>query len=132
MKWRTESYFPEKSGMYITELEIKEDGVTYNPVAYNYFDSILSKWPNPRTCSEDAKVTKWLDESTPSKEGEEEAVEILNWLAHINVNGYKGTEFSEIILVDGEYYYKLDEDGDQPITPQQLYKIFKQSKATTG
>lgn len=74
---------------------------------------------------------EYLDESTPSKEGEEEAVEILNWLAHINVNGYKGTEFSEIILVDGEYYYKLDEDGDQPITPQQLYKIFKQSKGTT-
>lgn len=109
--------------------EIKEgdfDRVHVRQISNGYKDCLSVKY-----LSIHPTWYEWLDE-TPSKEGEEEAVEILNWLAHINVNGYKGTEFSEIILVDGEYYYKLDEDGDQPITPQQLYKIFKQSKGTTG
>lgn len=62
MRWRVANDFPDKSGMYITEVIIIDNGQTYRPVAYNSYNAILNKWYNVRACYESGEVSKWLDE----------------------------------------------------------------------
>lgn len=61
------------------------------------------------------------------KEIEREAIAFAEWIAEVNVNGINNDPNLRIILCDGEYYWESDKDGDQPISEQNLYHLFKQN-----
>jgi hypothetical protein len=54
---------PTKSGMYITEVQIEENGHNYYPVTFNQFDTLDNEWICPSANGTPAKVIEWLDEA---------------------------------------------------------------------
>lgn len=65
----------------------------------------------------------WLK---PVLSGEAGAVEVLNFLASEDLQREKFND--RIILCDGDYYWESDEDGDMPLSPETIIKLFKQSQ----
>lgn len=70
---------------------------------------------------------EYLDESTPSKEGEEEAVEFAEWLGEQVLEYDKGDWFTpnmEKSSINNSYRVTYE----NPVTTKQLYSLFKQLK----
>lgn len=61
-----------------------------------------------------------------SPAAKEDAVAFAEWVASFKCNGTEDYSTDHFILVDGEWYWSNDKDGDQPLTEDQLYKMFKQ------
>lgn len=78
MKWRKPGDFPEKSGMYICEVEVIEGGHQYWPVSYIYYSN--EQWPNPTIYGTPCRVLKWLDEYAG-----ESAIQLIKDIRHGNV-----------------------------------------------
>jgi hypothetical protein len=67
-----------------------------------------------------------LHPATPAAtDAKSDAVGVLDWLLGVNVNGINNDEKLKIIMVDGEFYWETDNDGDQPMDAEQLYQRFK-------
>lgn len=58
----------------------------------------------------------------PVQQSPTDAVAFIRWLARMN-------DEHKIVLVDGEWYWDSDKDGDQPISEETLYRLFNPSGA---
>jgi len=53
---------------------------------------------------------------------------VFGWIEDVNVNGVGEMEDHKIVLCDGEFYWECDKDGDQPISPKEMARIYQQVK----
>lgn len=60
----------------------------------------------------------------------ENTIAMLDKLLDFNANGFVGFSPDRILMVDGEYYWESDTDGDQPISPEKLYDILSNYYST--
>ena len=89
---------------------------------------VLNEWHNP---DELDLMTILSKKSLPFMEkamqeyAEQQAIEFAKWIADFISEDEHGGEHSDNFqLIDGNYYWKDDEDGDQPLSEEQLYKMF--------
>lgn len=61
---------------------------------------------------------------------ENEVVKVLDWLLYVNENGINGNRFSKIIMMDGEFYWETDANGDQPLDGKAIYTLFQSNNQT--
>lgn len=60
-----------------------------------------------------------------NKFADQKAIEFAKWIAdYISEDEHGGEHSDNFQLIDGNYYWKDDEDGNQPLTEEQLYKMF--------
>lgn len=52
---------PEKFGMYMCHVKVKEEGLTYHPISYCQWDSITKKWTRESACGTSGEVVDWLE-----------------------------------------------------------------------
>jgi hypothetical protein len=54
--------------MYITKIRVKDNGLTFIPVAYNQFDTLVNDWTNPMCCGTKGEILEWLDKSDTKRQ----------------------------------------------------------------
>lgn len=59
------------------------------------------------------------------KYGELRAIDFAKWIAnYISKDEHGGEHTDNFQLIDGNYYWKDDEEGNNPLSEEQLYKMF--------
>jgi hypothetical protein len=69
MQWvKCSERLPKNFGMYITKIRVKDNGLTFIPVAYNQFDTLVNDWTNPMCCGTKGEILEWLDKSDTKRQ----------------------------------------------------------------
>lgn len=59
------------------------------------------------------------------KYAQQEAIEFAKWVAdRVNENDKDAGSMFAFTLLDGNYYWEDDKDGNQPLSEEDLYKMF--------
>lgn len=65
----------------------------------------------------------WESQSIPSPaEGQREAIEVLDWL--VKKTNPENPTTDTIQMVDGDFYYGGDDDGDHPMDAKEIHQLF--------
>jgi hypothetical protein len=114
---------PDKGGWFYVlnpHGEIMPNMVRYNHIASewnNHQELNLVHWLRPILASEYAKVIARKAQK-----------EMLDFILCANANGIGDEQFFKIELCDGDFYWQTDKDGDQPLGPDEMIKIYERNK----
>lgn len=94
------------------------------------FEIFRKHWKNHKTDRELLLSTEDQNmiEAAMEEHAEQQAIEFAKWIADLEASEEQSGHIYGLTLIDGNYYWEGDEDGDQPLSEEQLYKMFLEKK----